>query len=732
MAEKRVNVRFGAQGGKQVKTELQGIGNAGERGFRKVSREAEIANAKLARFGRRAKVAFGLMAAAAVAAGVTMVRTGLQGIDRQAKMAASLNTTVKSMQVLARAGELAGVSIGEMEQATLQLTRRLSMAAAGTGPAVKALERLNLTAAELAGLPVDEKIAALQDALAKFVPEAEQAAVAAQIFGDRAGLVFTRIDSATLRQATKDVQDFGVAVSQEDAAQIERTNDALSRLGLLWRGLANQLAVAVAPSLEAVADAMAAFTKTTGPLGRAIKVLLGSLKEIALTAVAFATFLAGRWLYSVGAAVIGVGKLSLSLVALRTALLRTGIGVLVVGFAALVMNGPKLAKVIRDIVQPQSEFQVATTNLVLAMGDQIKQAQLLEVVLQRGAAMSFAMAETKLEEAKARYKNVAAIIAEHKASAFASEDYENLLTRIKQQHTLINTLGFPAIDAAPVRYRATFEVAQQDLVALLNLQQEMLREPEEMQEQLERVQKNIATLGAALANAKDGVVTFGGALIEPITLSETLATAVAGAGKAAGSAAVVAKTAWEMAEGSLKDYAIRAMDLGKGLGDSFVKAFQSAENAVAQFVKTGKLDFNSLVTSLLADMAKLATRKFILGPLANWLGGAFGAIGASVKHSGGMVGVGGPQRMVPARAFADAPRLHNGGWAGLRPNEVPAILERGERVLSRREVAAGAGAGGIVPVNITIMTRDAESFRQSRAQVAADLSRAVALGRRGM
>ena len=85
--------------------------------------------------------------------------------------------------------------------------------------------------------------------------------------------------------------------------------------------------------------------------------------------------------------------------------------------------------------------------------------------------------------------------------------------------------------------------------------------------------------------------------------------------------------------------------------------------------------------------------------------------------------------MVPAMAFAAAPRMHSGGVAGLRHDEVPAILQRGERVLSRREAESYGGGGG---VNVTIMARDAESFRQSRTQVAADIARAVSLGRRGM
>jgi hypothetical protein len=66
-----------------------------------------------------------------------------------------------------------------------------------------------------------------------------------------------------------------------------------------------------------------------------------------------------------------------------------------------------------------------------------------------------------------------------------------------------------------------------------------------------------------------------------------------------------------------------------------------------------------------------------------------------------MVGAGAPMRAVPVTAFAGAPRLHTGGWAGLRPDEVPAILQRGERVLNRREAAGyGRGVGTGVTVNI--------------------------------
>jgi hypothetical protein len=192
--------------------------------------------------------------AAAAAAGVAMIRSGLQTVDAQAKLAQSLGTTVASIQTLERAGELAGVSMSGIEQATKDLTRRLSQAAAGTGPAVDALDRLGLSANELIALPLDQRVGAINAAIENFVPAAERAAVAGQLFGEEGSIAMSRIDTATLRQATEDVLAFGVVVSEQDADQIERTNDAISRLGLIWRGLSNQLAVAAAPALEAVAE----------------------------------------------------------------------------------------------------------------------------------------------------------------------------------------------------------------------------------------------------------------------------------------------------------------------------------------------------------------------------------------------------------------------------------------------------------------------------------------------
>ncbi|MCL7465530.1 phage tail tape measure protein [Phaeovulum sp. NW3] len=344
MSEKRVSVRLSAVGGRQVKAELEGVGAAGARGFGRLSREMDLATARLAAFVRRARLAGTALAGATAAAGAAMIRSGLQTVDAQAKLAQSLGTTVASIQTLERAGALAGVSMSGIEQATKDLTRRLSQAAAGGGPAREALERLGLSAQALIALPLDARVGAITAAITAFVPVAERAAVAGQLFGEEGAIAMSRIDTATLRQATADVQAFGVVVSEQEADQIERTNDALSRLGLIWRGLSNQLAVAAAPALEAVAEAMAALASRTGPLGQALRAVLDNLGRLAAYAGTFAGFLAGRWVATLSMAALSVRGLATALVVLRGALIRTGIGALVVGAGELVYQFARLVR----------------------------------------------------------------------------------------------------------------------------------------------------------------------------------------------------------------------------------------------------------------------------------------------------------------------------------------------------------------------------------------------------
>lgn len=75
------------------------------------------------------------------------------------------------------------------------------------------------------------------------------------------------------------------------------------------------------------------------------------------------------------------------------------------------------------------------------------------------------------------------------------------------------------------------------------------------------------------------------------------------------------------------------------------------------------------------------------------VGGGLQGLFAGLFHSGGIAGNARSGRQVSPLAFAGAPRYHGGGIAGIKPDEVPAILKRGEPILpSMGALKAIAGA----------------------------------------
>lgn len=63
-------------------------------------------------------------------------------------------------------------------------------------------------------------------------------------------------------------------------------------------------------------------------------------------------------------------------------------------------------------------------------------------------------------------------------------------------------------------------------------------------------------------------------------------------------------------------------------------------------------------------------------------------------HSGGIAGSARPGRAIDPSWFAGARRFHNGGMAGLRRDEVPAILKRNEEVLTANDPRHAFNGGG--------------------------------------
>lgn len=169
------------------------------------------------------------------------------------------------------------------------------------------------------------------------------------------------------------------------------------------------------------------------------------------------------------------------------------------------------------------------------------------------------------------------------------------------------------------------------------------------------------------------------------------------------------------ASAALQNYYDQTQDTYSQIEGAATNAFQGAENALVDFVTTGKSSVSDLANSILADLARIAVRQSITGPLANALGlggGVSSALGSAFgagKADGGTVSAG-----------------------GLYP-----INERGAEILSigsKDYLTVGGQGGKVTPisgsagntVNVTVNQSFAQgTSRATTLQAAADARRVL-------
>jgi hypothetical protein len=130
--------------------------------------------------------------------------------------------------------------------------------------------------------------------------------------------------------------------------------------------------------------------------------------------------------------------------------------------------------------------------------------------------------------------------------------------------------------------------------------------------------------------------------------------------------------------------------------DQGVSSLTTFFTDLATGAKSFKDAFKDMVVSFVQGVAKMIAQEWALYAVRQITRAFTGNTTVGVNHGGGMAGSG-MKRVIPAAMaaalFAGAPRFHDGGMAGLKAGEVPAILQTGERVLSRSETAAYNGGG---------------------------------------
>lgn len=330
MAQKRVSVRLVAEGGRQVKAEFQGIGDAGERNFKRIERQADITGAVVRRV-------MGILGAA--------IST------RQLVAYADQWTDLRSRVDLATGSQEAGAAIMERLAAMARRTySSLGQTTESWLANATALRELGLTTAQ--SLDFTE---ALNNAMVVSGARAERAASVqtalsrAMALGTLSGDNLNTVIQNGGRLAELLAAELGTTVSglrrlgQEGGITGEVIRTALIGNLELLREEADSMPATIGDAFTLIGNAalqlVGTWDQMVGASSTVAAALIGladNMERLAAIGIAFAGFMAARWVAGFVAAQVATLSLAGALTLLRGAIIRTGIGALIVGAGELI------------------------------------------------------------------------------------------------------------------------------------------------------------------------------------------------------------------------------------------------------------------------------------------------------------------------------------------------------------------------------------------------------------
>ncbi len=204
-------------------------------------------------------IAGGAGFAAAAVAVRSLAAEAAKSVDILAKQSDILGISTQKMAAYQLAARLSGSSNEGFEKGLRKVQKAIVDAENGLTTYTRAFESLRLDPAKLKELAPDEQFNALAKAFSNVENQTDRVAIAYDLFGGKntALLNTLLLTGKSLNQIEEDTKAWGVAISRVDAKQIENANDAMERARTATQGIGTNLALALAPLREDVANAFA-------------------------------------------------------------------------------------------------------------------------------------------------------------------------------------------------------------------------------------------------------------------------------------------------------------------------------------------------------------------------------------------------------------------------------------------------------------------------------------------
>ena len=209
---------------------------------------------------------------------------------------------------------------------------------------------------------------------------------------------------------------------------------------------------------------------------------------------------------------------------------------------------------------------------------------------------------------------------------------------------------------------------------------------------------------------------FTGTTNAPASYFQDIKNSADGAGDA------IEKSFGQTMRDKLKTFKDGIKSVQESMADVVVKGIKGMEDALVNFVTTGKLSFKDLTRSIIADMARIAIQQSITKPLTNFIGGLFNAKG-NVFNEQGLVSAYAKGGVVDKPTFFRYGGAGKLGVLGEAGSEAILPLSRGSN--GKLGVQASGGTGTVINVSVDASSTDVSGNANEGNQLGQAIANAV-------
>jgi hypothetical protein len=213
--------------------------------------------------------ALGALGVAGVAAGAglgVVAQSQIELIGDQADAAKKLGITRNELITLQRAAKGVGVDNDKLTASFEKMSDVLGSAFRGDSGAVKAIEGIGLSVADLQRMDPAARFMAIGQAIDNIDDPAAKIAAARDVFGKAGGDLIPMFEggAGAIAGAYSELEKFGNLLSNLDQTGIERAGDAFDTFGTIVEGLKTRLAAELAPLIVKIGEDTTAWITSLG------------------------------------------------------------------------------------------------------------------------------------------------------------------------------------------------------------------------------------------------------------------------------------------------------------------------------------------------------------------------------------------------------------------------------------------------------------------------------------